>query len=96
MDSIDAKGVGTFDTVLQQGCCPVPIWQSPAIFLQRSIFGRRHLWGRETGKCWGTDPEENETQPDDVLEGCHWVDGIAFAEARKGCQSQPQASALRP
>jgi hypothetical protein len=23
--------------VLQQGCCPIPIWQSPAIFLQHAI-----------------------------------------------------------
>lgn len=28
---------GAPETVLQQGCCPVPILQSPAIFLQHAI-----------------------------------------------------------
>jgi hypothetical protein len=30
-------GVGALETVLQQGCCPVPMLQSPAIFLQHAI-----------------------------------------------------------
>jgi hypothetical protein len=34
---IDATGAGPLETVLQQGCCPFAMWQSPAIFLQHSI-----------------------------------------------------------
>jgi hypothetical protein len=30
-------GAWAFEMVLQHGCCPVPMWQSPAIFLQHSI-----------------------------------------------------------
>jgi hypothetical protein len=30
-------GEGAVVTVLQQGCFPAPMWQSPAIFLQQSI-----------------------------------------------------------
>ena len=51
----DATDAGAFETVLQQGCCPVPLWQSPAIFLQHSIsegvicgFGRQASTGELT------------------------------------------------
>ena len=44
----DAMEPGALETVLQQGCCPVPMLQSPAIFLQHAIsdgvicvFGRQ-------------------------------------------------------
>lgn len=36
-DWSDATGWGAVVTVLQQGCCPTPMWQSPAIFLQHAI-----------------------------------------------------------
>jgi hypothetical protein len=44
----EAMEGGLLETVLQQGCCPVPMLQSPAIFLQHAIsdgvicvFGRQ-------------------------------------------------------
>ena len=33
----EAMEAGALETVLQQGCCPVPMLQSPAIFLQHAI-----------------------------------------------------------
>jgi hypothetical protein len=44
----EATDWGAFETVLQQGCWPIPVWQSPAIFLQHATsaalifaFGRQ-------------------------------------------------------
>jgi hypothetical protein len=34
---MDATAEGTLETLLQQGCSPIPRWQSPAIFLQHAI-----------------------------------------------------------
>jgi hypothetical protein len=34
---MEAMEAGALETVLQQGCCPVPMLQFPAIFLQHSI-----------------------------------------------------------
>jgi hypothetical protein len=37
IDCSDATGCGAFATVLQHGCCRVPMWQLPTIFLQHAI-----------------------------------------------------------
>lgn len=52
---MEGIGEGALLRVLQQGCFPAPMWQSPAIFLQQSIsacvicgLGRQASAGVET------------------------------------------------
>jgi hypothetical protein len=70
--------------VLQHGCSPVPIWQSPAIFLQHSIsegviwgFGKQASAGIPTHRQsspsatikWNFDTDQNATRLPNVRKG---------------------------
>jgi hypothetical protein len=51
-------------SVLQQGCFPASMLQSPAIFLQQLHLRLAHLRIGRTGECQGRNPNRKQRQHD--------------------------------